>query len=552
MNSTVLSPSKTCRTGIFCALCISVLLVFCLAAGCTDIFSPTQNSGNLTRVPSDDIIIPVDSPSSLMYTSNMQKSGVPGSSLIYEGLVIKDRNGTFDPLLAQSWNVSGDAKTWTFHLIRNATWSDGAPFTCNDVRFTNDYMNANNLTMSYVLSDVQSVECPDNYTAVFNLKTPYSAFLDQISRTPGITISPEHFWQNISDPQHYKDSQMIGTGPFVFTQAAPGYYQLTTNENYHGRVPAIPGVVLRVITNADSQVLALRNGEIDVVSGLTPAVAQSLSGDSNISIYAINDTGACEVAFNMNQYPANITEFRHAMSHTIDRDTFSSLMGTGRPTETTFLIPDLAGDYVNPADVGMYDYNLTKAQEMLAQAGFVKNAAGILIGPDGNPVTITIPLGTKGAAVNDKIITVIKNDWAQIGITVSTAYYEDATQYRNAVNANPVFIDSFPVLLHDDPDALSNFAVTPLQETNYYNYNSTEYNNLVAKVKNTTDPVEVKEMAYRLQDLLAQDVPTVPVATTDTLVAYRSDRFTGWDIGPGYHSIMDPRVLENLTPVQQT
>jgi peptide/nickel transport system substrate-binding protein len=514
--------------------------------------SSTTGAGNLTAVPVNDVIIPVDSPSSLTYTSNMQKGGIPAGSLIYEGLVIKDRNGTFDPSLAQSWNVSPDASTWTFNLVQNATWSDGTPFTCADVKFTNDYMKANNLTMGYVLSDVQSVECPDNNTAVFNLITPYSAFLDQISRTPGITISPEHIWQNISDPQHYQDSQMIGTGPFVFTQAAPGYYQLSTNENYHGRVPTIPGVVLKVITNPDSQVLALKNGEIDVVSGITPAVAQSLSGDPGISIYSINDTGACEVAFNMAQYPANITAFRHAMSHAVDRNTISSLFGTGRPTETTFLIPDLAGDYVNPADIGMYNYNLTEAQELLAQAGFVKNADGILTGPDGNAVTITIPLGTKGAAVNDKIIAVLKNNWAQLGISVSTLYYEDPTQYRNAANANPVFIDSFPVLLHDDPDALGNFAVTPLQETNYYNYNNTEYNSLVAQVKNTTDPAEIKEMAYQLQDLLALDVPTVPVATTDTLVAYRSDRFTGWDIGPGYHSIMDPRVLENLTPVQQT
>ena len=551
MNNTVLPASKISRNGIFYALCISAVLIFCLAAGCTDMFSPTQSSGNLTSVPANDVIIPVDSPSALTYTSAMQKGGVPAGSLIYEGLVIKDRNGTFDPSLAQSWNVSSDAKTWTFNLVQNATWNDGVPFTCSDIRFTNDYMKANNLTMGYVLSDVQSVECPDNYTVVFNLKTPYSAFLDQISRTPGLTISPEHIWQNVSDPQHYQDSRMTGTGPFVFTQAAPGYYQLTTNENFHGRVPTIPGVVLKVITNADSQVLALKNGEIDVVSGLTPAVAQSLSGDSNISIYSINDTGACEVAFNMAQYPANISAFRHAMSHAVDRDTISSLFGTGRPTETTFLIPDLAGEYVNPADVGMYNYNLTEAQALLAQAGFVKNADGTLIGPDGNPVTITIPLGTKGTEVNDKIIAVLKNDWAQLGISVSTLNYQDATQYRNAVNANPVFIDSFPVLLHDDPDALGNFAVTPLQETNYYNYNDPQYNSIVARIKNTTDPVELKELTYLAQDLLAQDIPTVPVASTDTLVAYRSDRFTGWDIGPGYHSIMDPRVLENLTPVQQ-
>jgi peptide/nickel transport system substrate-binding protein len=537
---------------IFIALCGIGILLFCFIAGCVDDSSSSTNVGNLTNVPANDVIIPVASPSSMTYTSNMQKGGIPSSSLIYEGLVIKDIDGKFDPALAQSWNVSDDAKTWTFHLVQNATWNDCAPFTCADVKFTNDYMKANNLTMGYVLSDVQSIDCPDNNTAVFNLVTPYSAFLDQISRTPGITISPEHIWQNINDPQHYQDSQMIGTGPFIFTQAVPGYYQYTTNENYHGRVPAIPGVVLKMITNPDSQVLALENGEIDVVSGITPAVAQSLSGNSNISVYSINDTGACEVAFNMAQYPANISAFRHAMSHAVDRDTISSIFGTGRPTETTFLLPTLAGNAVNPADVGMYNYNLTEAQKLLAAAGFVKNSDGVLIGPDGNPVTITIPLGSKGDAVNDKIIAVLKNDWAQLGISVSTVYYEDSTQYRKAANANPVFIDSFPVLLHDDADSLGNFAVTPLQETNYYNYNDPEYNSLVAQVKNTTNQAAIQEMAYKMQDLLAKDVPTVPVASTDTLVAYRTDRFTGWDIGPGYHSIMDPRVLENLTPVQSS
>ena len=516
--------------------------------------SSSSNTGaaNLTNLPATDVIIPVDSPSALSSTSNMQKGGIPAGSLIYEGLVIKDRNGKFDPSLALSWNVSADAKTWTFHLIQNATWNDGVPFTCADVKFTNDYMKTNNLTMGYVLSDVQSVDCPDDSTAVFHLKTSYSALLDQISRTPGITISPMHIWQNVTDPQHYQDTRMIGTGPFVFKQAAPGYYQLTTNENYHGRIPVITGVILKVITNADSQVLALKNGEIDVVSGITPAVAQSLSGEPNIAVYSINDTGVYEVAFNMAQYPANISTFRHAMSHAIDRDTISSLFGTGQPTKTTFLMPAFAGDYVNPADVGMYDYNLTEAQELLASAGFVKNADGTLIGPDGNPVTITIPLGTKGAAGNDKITAVLKNDWAQLGISVSTLSYQDSTQYRNAVNVNPVFIDSFPVMLHDDPDALGNFAVTPLQETNYYNYNDPEYNSLVAQVKNTTNQTAIKEMAYQMQDLLARDVPTAPVASTDTLVAYRTDRFTGWDIGPGYHSILDPKVLENLTPVQST
>jgi peptide/nickel transport system substrate-binding protein len=478
----------------------------------------------------------------------MQKAGTPVG--VMEGLVIKDRNGRFDPALAGSWTVSDDAKTWTFYLAKNATWSDGVPFTCADVKFTNDYMKSNNLTLGFVLRDVQSIDCPDDHTAVVNLRTSYSAFLDQISRTPGISISPEHIWQNVTDPQHYQDAAFVGTGPFIYVQSAPGYVQLKTNENYYGKKPAISGIILRTITNPDSQILALKNGEIDVVSGITPAVAQSLSGEQNISVYSINDTGTYEVAFDMDQYPANISAFRHAISHAIDRYTISSLFGTGRPTETTFLLPALAGDYVNPADVGMYNYNLTEAQELLAGAGFVKNADGTLIGPDGKPVTITIPLGGHGSIEEQqKIVTVLKNDWEKLGIAVSTLSYSDQTQYHTAINKNPVFIDGFPVLLHDDADALGDFAVTPLQETNYYNYNNTEYNSLVARTRNTANQTAIKEMAYQLQDLQARDVPTVPVASTDTLVAYRSDRFTGWDIGPGFHSILDPQVLENLTPV---
>jgi len=543
MKMTLLSRSHC--TALFCVLCVSALLIFCAGSGCT---SKAPENATLTRVSATDVIIPVEDTSSITYTSSMQKGGTPTG--IMEGLVIKDRNGKFDPALAESWNVSDDARTWTFHLAKNATWNDGVPFTCADVKFTNDYMKRNNLTMGYVLKDVQSIDCADDHTAVFHLKTSYSFFLDQISRQPGLSISPQHIWENVTDPQHYQDTQFVGTGPFVYVQKAPGYVQLKRNDNYYGNVPAVTGIVLKTISNADSQVLALKNGEIDVVTGINPAVAQNLAGDKNISVYSINDTGAYEVAFNTAQYPANLSAFRHAMSHAVDRETISSIFGTGRPTDTTFLIPSLAGDSVNPADVGMYDYDLSKAQEMLAAAGFTKNSDGKLIGPDSKPVSITIPLGSKGESGNQKMIAVLKNDWGKLGIPITTVSYDDQTQYRKAVSEYPVFIDAFPVTLHDDPDALGNFAVTPLQETNYYSYSNPEYNTLVAKLRNTTDKTEIMKIGYKMQDILAQDVPTVPAVTTDTLVAYRNDRFTGWNLGPGFYSITDPRVLENLTPVQ--
>lgn len=536
------------RTAVLTATGLACLAALLLLSGCTS--APAGSTGsNQSAVTTTDVVIPIGSLSEITYANSMQKKSTPVG--VYEGLVVKNLSGEFDPLLAQSWDVSSDARTYTFHLVKNATWNDGVPFTCADVKFTNDYMKANNLTMGFVLKDVQSISCPDNHTAVFTLKTTYSGFLDQISRQPGITFSPMHIWANVTSPQSYTDSTFVGTGPFVFVKQETGYVWMKSNPAYYGKVPAVSGLVLKLITNPDSQVLALRNGEVDVVSGITPSVARSLAGEKNIGMYRINDTGAYEVAFNTQQYPANITEFRRAMSHAIDRDTIVTLFGTGRPTDTTFLIPSLAGDYVNPAERGMYDYDLKKAADLLAGAGFTRNAEGRLAGPDGNPVSITIPLGGKSGASNEqKVVTALKNDWENLGITVSTVTYDDQTQYRSAINKNPVFIDSFPVTLHDDADALVNFAVTPTQDKNYYNYNNSEYNSLVSRIQNTPDRAAIRQLAYRMQELLAEDIPTVPVCTTDTIVAYRTDRFTGWDIGPGYYSILSPAVLENLTPVR--
>ncbi|MDD1689951.1 MAG: ABC transporter substrate-binding protein [Methanoregula sp.] len=544
------SGQKRKRIIVYGGLCLIVIIALCIAAWGSGIGNAAEGDSKNKEISADEVIIPASSSSSITYTSNMQKGGVPPG--IYQGLVIKDLNGTFDPALAESWDVSADAKTWTFHLAKDALWSDGVPFTCADVKFTNDYLKSNNLTLAFVLNDVQSIECPDDSTAVITLKTSYSGFLDQISRQPGITISPQHIWQNITDPQHYEDEKFIGTGPFVFDQNTAGYARLLKNDAYYGKKAQISGVVLKVITNPDSQVLALKNGEVDVVSDISPAVAKSLDGEKNIAVYTVKDTGAYEVAFNLAQYPANITAFRRAISHAVDRDTISSLFGTGRPTETTFLIPSLAGKYVNPEDVGMYTYNLTEAREILKNSGFTWDGKGLLLGPDGNVVTLTIPLGTKGQASggNQKIVSVLKNDWEKLGITLSTVSYDDQKQYKKAINANAVFLDSFPVTLHDDADALTNFAVTPLQDTNYYNYNNPEYNALVAGIRNTADQTKIMSMAYQMQDILAKDIPTVPVCTSDTIVAYRSDRFTGWDLGQGYYSVTDPRVLTNLIPVK--
>ncbi len=539
--------------GALVCLYLAFIIIMCFFCGCSDLKTSVQpNPENPPQYAGTDIIIPVDSPSDLVSSNVMtKKNGVPAGSLIYEGLVTKDRKGTYEPGLAESWEVSRDAKDWTFHLVKNATWQDGVPFTSADVEFTNDYLKANNLTMGFVLSDVSSVTCPDDYTVVFHLKNSYSVWPDRLAQSPGIGVYPKHIFENISNPKTWQDTQFIGTGPFKFDRSEQGYFRVARNDEYHGDKPYISGVILKVITNKDSQVLALKSGEVDVITGINPAVADSLRNEQNIGVYTLNGTTGYEMAFNMEQYPANLSQFRHALSHAVDRSAISAILGNAHPTSTTYLLPGVAGEYIDEQETGMYDYNISMATLQLQQSGFIKDGNGVLHGPDGAPVELNIPLGGKASVggIDEKIITVLRKDWSLLGIKVKTVSYDDEGQYRKAIDNGQIFIDAMPAILHDNPDDLVNFAVTPLQETNYYNFNNSEFNTLTEKVRNTIDKEERKQVGYRMQEILAENVPTVPICSTDSYVAYRSDRFTGWEKLADYPNMIDPKVLSAIRPV---
>ena len=544
---------QKCRTNVPVFLFIAFIIALCVFSGCINEQTPElPATHNIAQPSGTDVVIPVDLPSDLI-SSNVitKKKGVPAGSMIYEGLVTKNRNGTYEPALAQSWEVSDDAKTWTFHLIHNATWHDGVPVTSADVKFTYDYLKENNLTMGFVLSDVSSVTCPDDYTAVFQIKNAYSVWPDRLAQSPGIGVYPKHFFENITDPKTYKDTEFIGTGPFRFDKSEPGYVRVARNEEYHGEKPEVSGVILKLITNKDSQVLALKNGEIDVIRDITPAVAENLLQDPDIGICIVPGTNGYEMGLNMNQYPTNLSSFRQAMSHTVDRSTICDILGNAHPTETTYLLPEVAGEYVNPAETGMYNYNLTMARDELLQAGFFQDEKGTLCGPDKNPVELIMPLGGKASTgtVDEKIVTVLRNNWETLGITVKIAKYDDESQYRKAIDKGHVFIDAMPSILHDDPDDLVNFAVTPLKNKNYYNFNNAEFNSLTDSVRNTINKEERKQIGYRMQEILSEDIPTVPICNIDNYVAYRKDRFTGWEKLLEYSEIDNPTVLSSLRPV---
>ena len=512
---------------------------------------------NFRNIPYGRVVIPVLSEGDFITPNIWYKMGVPTGSLIYEGLVTRNRDGNYDSWLAESWNSSEDTKIWTFRL-KKAKWQDGEPVSSEDVKFTHDYLKDKKLKLAFVLNYVERVECPDARTAVFYLENSDPTFPDRLSHSPGIAIFPKHIWENVENPASYDEyasgnTHFIGSGPFKYKAAERGqYFLLEANEAYHGDGPYVKEVALKLIPDASSRLFALQSGEIDVLPEITSVEAEKLKGKDNIKVYNIPDATGYEIAFNCEQVPANDPLFRQALSHAVNRGNAANMLGNAEPTETVFLLPDLAHDFVNPDCIGKYDYDLEKTRSLFkASDNFSVDSDGKVRYKNGDQIRLKIPLGGK-AHINradEKLLNAIKMDWEdKLGFDVEFEVVPKDI-YLEEIGESPIFIDGMPGTMHDDVEDLNNFYRSPTG-SNYYHYDNPKYNRLMEELKNTTDRDKRKEIGYRMQAVLAEDVPTIPVCSTGTLVAYRTDRFTGWEsVMPLQAGILDKKVFLNIKPV---
>lgn len=287
-----------------------------------------------------------------------------------------------------------------------------------------------------------------------------------------------------------------------------------------------------------------------MVSDISPAISKSLSGTDDIMISVVPDTKGYELGFQLNNSPTDNIEFRKAMAHAINRERICQIVFDeyAHPTLTTFLMPTVAQDFVNtdvPGDD--YDYDLDKAREMLESAGFAdRNGDGWREGPNGEKLNLILIIQGNGADASGRIAEVLKEECKQIGldITIKLAESEQYTEERRHSN---FFITGMPYLMHDDADDLSHFECNSyFGQKNWYDFNNSRYNELTTKLRSTADREERKQIGYELQEILAQEVPSVPICSADVIFAYKSNRFTGWEKeSPGYWGV-DTRMLLNL------
>jgi peptide/nickel transport system substrate-binding protein len=304
-----------------------------------------------------------------------------------EGLVRIALNGSYIPGLAESWETS-DSKTWTFHLVKNATWHDGAPVTSADVNYTwtTLYQQTGLMSKSHY-GQIASILTPDEHTVVITLAKPNSNYLSSIQV---MRIVPMHIFANVTDPKNYNGADAaVGCGPYEFTgfDRQAGVLTFKAYDSYYGGKPSVDSIEVRTFKNQDTMIMALKKGEIDTVymwsAGISYFYMPGLLQDQDMKFILINNTAIPNALwFNNNKTPYNNEKFREAVSYAIDYDEIRNLIvaGYGSAPNAGFL-PVGSYGYV---DTRLLTLNVNKSKDLLDSIGYKDvNGDGFRESPDG-------------------------------------------------------------------------------------------------------------------------------------------------------------------------
>lgn len=364
---------------------------------------------------------------------------------IFDGLT--EVNGVtteVEPALAESWEFDETGTVWTFHLRKGVKWHDGEDFTAEDVIFTLDLIYDESIPTS--TRDVLQVNgqplgyrMVDEYTVELTLPAPFAPLLRQLT----FEILPKHRLEQAWKEGRFNETwgvnanprDIVGTGPFriaefrpserVVFERNPEFWKVDAEGN---RLPYLDRVVRVIVPNLETQRLKFETGEIDYY-GITPADYEDMKEGEvagNYTLYNGGPTFSTQFIV-FNQHPDFVAEpklswfrnltFRQALAHAVDKQTIIDQVYAGHafPQWSPESTPNRA--FLNE-NVRQYPYDLNRAAQLLAEAGFVKGNDGVLRDPNGNPVEFHLSTNS-GNTERESIGNLFVDDLAQLGIRVN-------------------------------------------------------------------------------------------------------------------------------------
>jgi len=460
--------------------------------------------------------------------------------IVYDNLAhygIAPDTYTFWPKLVRSYEVSEDGKTWTLHLVENATWHDGVPFTAEDVAFKFRYLDQ---TPGWAKHEKvwEEIEIIDDYT----LRVVHDIELST-SNVPGWwlwdSVIPKHIFEPYKDDiLSFPNEGAIGTGPFKLKEFEPGRHMwLEANEDYYDGRPYVDEVVFKYYGNTEAMLMALETGEVDVFGNLSVPVHAIEDTKANPDIEVETVPGILEVivAFNLHtDGPLQDKNVRHAIAYAIDRDRIIDMVYAGYAERCDgYIYPE---SQMHKPDLPQYEYNPDKGNEILDGAGYLDTDGDGIRNDPTTGENLVFGLATSSASQPQvKICTLINEMLPAIGIETEVAAMDADTfsdyYYRPMDDLLEIAVSS----TSPSPDPWSDWVwrnqVSWGAGGDWWNatyYDNPRYNELWKANSGAKTVEEKKQILYEMQEILAEDLPLYFLARPEYVSAVRTDKFEGW------------------------
>jgi peptide/nickel transport system substrate-binding protein len=398
---------------------------------------------------------------------------------VLETLTKIQSDGSIAPLLAQSWSVTPDNKTWAFKLKPGAKFHNGEPFNAASVKFSFERAVAPGSVNKdkAVFANIAHIASTDEHTVILTLKNPNPDFLFQLGQTTASIVEPQSAATNNTQP--------VGTGPYKLESWNKGASVVLARwDGYRdAKSVKVRRVTIRFISDTAAQVAAVLSGDVDAFPRV--AAARSLSqfqNDKRFQVLIGGSRSKTILAINNKRKPLDDVRVRRAIAMAIDRKAVieGAADGFGTPIGS-FYVPGAPG-YVDLTAVNAYAPE--KSRTLLKEAGVT------------TPLELSLKLPpTPYARQGGEVIAA---QLAKVGINAKIENLEWA-QWLSGVYGQKAY--DLTVIAHVEPLDFGNFA----RPGYYWGYESPKFNELWAKINTTADVAQRNKLLADAQSLVADD-----------------------------------------------
>jgi len=432
-------------------------------------------------------------------------------SNIYEGLLKYNKDSTkVEPSLAKSWDVSTDGLSYTFHLQQGVKFQDGTEFNADAVKFNIDRELKPQVTedmgyASFVYGSVKNVEVVDKDTVKVNLTAPSTPFLSNLAM---VMAAPMVSPKALKDNKNNVNQAPIGTGPYKFVKWEKDQnIVLVRNDEYWGTKALTKNVIFKFIKDNSARVVALNNGEADMIDGIDATVVKQIT-DAGNKIFQAPGMNINYMAYNTSKKPFNDQKLRMAMSQSVNVPELVKSLYQGYSEPATSILPTFMDGY--DKSIAQAAYDPTAATKTLKDAGLTSV----------HMITYTNPR-PYNAATGQVLAESIQGYFAKVGVTVKIDSY-DWTTYKAKVKAGDYDIAFYGWTGDNgDPDNFMNLLADKDPTMNIALYNNDQFKSLIAKGLTTPAGPERNAIYTQQEKFVAADAVWLPISHAQTLCAYR-------------------------------